>query len=279
MLLLTAGLLTGCQSFSPERSIQAAHQLAQSHGFTHDRFDTGRFPLSVYHRGLDSRSDQLVIYIEGDGRSFITRRRVSSNPTPADPVALKMAVADPSTAVAYVARPCQFNQPLPDACKPRYWTSHRYAEVVLTAMNGAIDSLKKRSGAPKLGLVGYSGGGSVAALLAERRADINWLVTVAANLDHAAWTEWHGDTPLHGSLNPVDGIEQLADMPQLHIAGREDETVPPALIQRFIQKLPARTPVEFMLATGIGHHGWPAFWQREVCELAFWRALPACQVD
>ena len=278
MLLLTAGLLTGCQSFSPERSIQAARQLAQSHGFTHDRFDTGQFPLSVYHRGLDSRSDQLVIYIEGDGRSFVTRRRVSPNPTPADPVALKMAVADPSSAVAYIARPCQFNQTLPDACKPRYWTSHRYAEAVITAMNEAVNSLKKRSGAPKLGLVGYSGGGTVAALLAERRADIAWLVTVAANLDHAAWTEWHGDTPLHGSLNPVDRTEQLAEVSQLHIAGSEDETVPPVLIRRFIEKLPAGTPVEFMLATGVEHHGWPAFWQREVCELEFWRSLPACQL-
>ncbi len=276
MLLLTAGLLTGCQSFSPERSIQAARQLAENHGFTRARVDTGHFSLTVYHRGLHAQADRLVIYIEGDGRSFITRRRVSTNPTPADPVALKMALADPSPAVAYIARPCQFVQPLPDACKPRYWTSHRYAGTVVAAIDEAVGSLKRRSGASNLGLVGYSGGGSVAALLAERRGDIAWLVTVAANLDHAAWTDWHGDTPLHGSLNPVDGIKQLADVPQLHIAGSEDETVPPVLIQRFIQKLPAGTPVEFRLAAGAGHHGWPAFWRREVCELEFWRSLPAC---
>ncbi len=215
------------------------------------------------------------MYIEGDGRAFISRRRISDNPTPADPVALKMAAGDPSPAVAYIARPCQFTEPLPDVCRPRYWTSHRYADAVITAISQVIDTLRRRSGIQKIGLVGYSGGGTVAALLAGRRDDVDWLVTVAANLDHAAWTAWHDDTPLDGSLNPADQTERLAAVPQLHIAGAGDATVPPELTRRFVRRLPARTPVDLMVVEDADHHDWPAFWRRRVGGLGFWQARPA----
>lgn len=264
---------------TPAQSLSSARQLASAQGFTEATIKTDRFTLIAYHRGLGSDTNRLVVYIEGDGRAFISRRRVSANPTPREATALRMALADPSAAVAYVARPCQFLEPLPSSCEPRWWTTHRYAAEVIDAMDEAISELQQRAGTGRTGLVGYSGGGVIAALLAQRRNDIDWLVTVAANLDHAAWTAWHEDTPLSGSLNPADKPEKLAGLPQLHLAGADDETVPPALVAAFVRRLPATAPVEFLVIDNAGHGDWAAIWSRRVCDFSFWQDEPGCADD
>jgi len=274
-----AGLAAGCQTFTPAQSIASARQLAAGHGFTASRLDAGGFPVLAYHRGLDSGADRLVVYIEGDGRAFITRRRIAANPTPRNPVALIMALADPSPAIAYIARPCQFIDPLPAVCKPRYWTSHRYSGEVVDVLDHAIRELQEHGSFREIGLVGYSGGGVVAALLARHRHDVEWLVTVAANLDHAAWTAWHGDTPLTGSLNPADHAESLGGIAQLHIAGGDDETVPPELIRDFVDGLPPDTTVGFVVIDGADHDDWPEIWPQRICGLWFWQQVPACAAD
>lgn len=261
---------------SPAQSIATAREQAAGHGFIPAQVDGGQFELTAYHRGLDSQADRLVVYIEGDGRAFITRRRVSDNPTPREATALQMAFADPSAAVAYLTRPCQFRTTLPPVCEPRLWTSHRYSEEVVAAMDQAVSRLKQRGGLDSIGLVGYSGGGVIAALLAEQRDDVDWLVTVAANLDHAAWTAWHEDTPLSGSLNPADHVADLDGLPQLHLAGKDDDIVPPALIAAFVRSLPAGTPVEFLVIDNADHDDWPAVWQQRVCSFGFWAAAPGC---
>ena len=71
-------------------------------------------------------------------------------------------------------------------------------------------------------LVGYSGGGTLAALLATRRQDVSRLVTVAGLLDHAAWTQALRISPLTGSLNPADEWAQLRQIPQVHYVGGKD---------------------------------------------------------
>lgn len=275
--MLTAALLAGCQSLTPAQSLASAQHLAADHGFAGSRIDSGRFELMTYHRVLERDAQRLVVYIEGDGRAFVSRRRVSGNPTPRDPVALEMALADPSAAVAYIARPCQFIDPLPAGCEPRFWTTHRYSSEIIESISGAIDTLLADSRQSRLGLVGYSGGGVVAALLAQRRGDVDWLVTVAANLDHAAWTTWHGDTPLSGSLNPAADPQDLGDLPQLHLVGGEDDTVPVDLTAAFIRRLPDGTPAELMVIEDAGHHDWPAIWKERVCGLAFWRETAGCR--
>lgn len=229
-----------------------------------------------FERGFDTGSRVLTIYIEGDGRAFVSRRRVSVDPTPRDPVALKLAAADPAASVAYLARPCQFLEPLPEACEPRYWTTGRYAPAVIASMDAAVAELKQRSGAGRVTLVGFSGGAVVATLLAQRRDDIDWLVTLSGNMDHRAWTRHHGDTPLADSLNPLADMDKLAGVRQLHLAGGADDTVPPALVAAFVRALPPATPVEFLIVDGIGHDDWPDYWRENLCSLAFRQAMPGC---
>ena len=52
---------------------------------------------------------------------------------------------------------------------------------------------------PHVVLIGYSGGGTLAWLMASRIPETTRVVTIAANLDIDEWTRIHGDSPLSGS--------------------------------------------------------------------------------
>jgi pimeloyl-ACP methyl ester carboxylesterase len=170
----------------------------------------------------------------------------SADPTPRDPLALRLALAHPGANAVYLARPCQYVGAQARGCAPRYWTEQRFAPEVIEASDRALDALVRRAGASRLTLVGYSGGGAVAALLAVRRPDVERLITVAGNLDPQRWTAYHGVAPLTGSLSPLDAIQQLARVPQLHFAGGEDAIVPPVLLEEFVRRFapPARPRIE-----------------------------------
>jgi pimeloyl-ACP methyl ester carboxylesterase len=58
-----------------------------------------------------------------------------------------------------------------------------------------IDNARQRTDSRRIGLIGYSGGGALATLIAERRGDVAWLITIAANLDLAAWIRSRGIAP------------------------------------------------------------------------------------
>ncbi|MBF0128076.1 MAG: alpha/beta hydrolase, partial [Magnetococcales bacterium] len=150
--------------------------------------------------------EPLTVYIEGDGFAYETAYRPSPDPTPRNPMVLRLAALHQGDNVAYLARPCMYSdpeRPLPECGSNGWWTLGRFSEEVVQAMDLALTDLKKKARAPRLHLVGYSGGGAIAALLAARRADIASLRTLAGNLDHAAFTRFHKVTPLSKSLNPL----------------------------------------------------------------------------
>lgn len=197
----------------------------------------------------------LVIYLEGDGFAYVRARQPAQDPTPTDPVALRMALVDPSgAAAAWVARPCQYT--LADRgrnCRTEFWTTARYAPEIVHSVSGVIDVLKRQSGAQDLVLVGYSGGGAVAALVAARRTDVVRVVSVAANLDLAYWTRRDGLTPLSGSLDPAREGVRLAAMPQIHFTGARDDTVGTDVAQSYLSTLPPGTPAQLVEVPGFTH--------------------------
>lgn len=204
-------------------------------------FDTGPFVLKGFmRRSADpARNHQLMVYIEGDGLAWLSKYQLSRDPTPRSPTSLELAAADPSPQVLYLARPCQYTADSGAwrSCDARYWSTHRFAPEVITALGNALDQAKQRSGARRLVLVGFSGGGVAAALLAERRTDVDALATVASPLDLAAWTAFHKVTPLYGSLAPTDQADKLAKLPQVHFVGADDRVVPGTIVESFLGRL------------------------------------------
>lgn len=220
---------------------------------------TDRFDIQSYQR-LGAPGAPLTLYIEGDGFAWVTPSRPSTDPTPKDPIALRLAAADGGPNVAWLARPCQYIGGR--GCAELYWTEGRFAEEVVAAVSQAVDHIKTSAGATTVRLVGYSGGGAVAALVAARRGDVELLVTVAGMLDGAAWVRSEGLTPLWRSLDPAEAVPRLSGLRQIHFIGADDREIPPAVARGFAGRFPVgHAPVVVELG-GYGHRccwaaGWP----------------------
>jgi len=237
--LLTAAALalTGCATFDFAGNREALLDRAKSEGWQTQRLAFEPFALLTLARGEPAGSTTLTIYIEGDGLAWLDRTTPSSDPTPLRPVGLRLALADPAPNILYLARPCQYlGISKPGECNLRYWTSHRYAEDVVVALNDAIERRKQRIRAQDVELIGYSGGGVIAALIAGRRTDVVRIVTVAANLDLAAWTKTLGVDAMPASLDPAREIDRIKATPQYHLVGTDDESVPPSVVRSYVSR-------------------------------------------
>ncbi len=239
LVLLCLCALAACANLDPRERRDRADTLAAAHGWHTLRLPTDSFVLAAYVPESFATVDVLTVYIEGDGLAWLSRSQASDDPTPIKPVGLELALRQPHGAAAYLARPCQFVQQQ-DArnCRQAYWTDLRFAPEVIEASDQAINLLKLRFGANRLVLVGYSGGGAVAALVAARRNDVVRLITVAGNLDHRAWTDLHHIPPLDGSLNPADEWRTLVNVPQWHFVGERDEVVSRAVVDAYASRFP-----------------------------------------
>jgi hypothetical protein len=228
-------LLIACNS--PSVRNNKADTLAISGEFSKEIINTSHFQILSYQK-ITERNQSVSIYIEGDGLAFLDRYQVSLNPTPINPVSLRLAILDMLPNVVYIARPCQYipmeNNP---KCDTEYWTIKRYAPEVIASINEAIDIINKNNRLEGIRLVGYSGGGTVAAILAATRNDVIDLRTVAGNLDTNAFAQVHNASPLSGSLNPIDYVDQLKDIPQIHFIGSDDDIVPAEVVNSYISEV------------------------------------------
>jgi pimeloyl-ACP methyl ester carboxylesterase len=114
-------------------------------------------------------------------------------------------------------------------------------------------------------LIGYSGGGAIAVLVAARRSDVVALRTIAGNLDHVAFTRYHKVTPMSASLNAADVIDQVRRIPQVHYAGAEDTVVPPSLIENFVARVGESARV-VVVRNATHAKGWKEFWGTEIAK-------------
>ena len=235
-------LVAACAGPLPpaEQRGQRMDAAAQARNWEKLRLPGGDSVLTGYAAQPNGKSRVLTIYIEGDGLAWLSRSRPSDDPTPNHALGLELALRHPDSAVAYLARPCQ-NTSRADrgTCQEAYWTRRRFSPEIVEASAQAINALKIRAGAEKLILVGYSGGGAIAALVAARRSDVVRLITVAGNLDTETWTAWHRVEALTGSLNPADYWRQLQEIPQTHFVGGKDRIVPPAIAEAYFSRFPA----------------------------------------
>lgn len=255
-------------------------QLAAAAGWRWETIAAGDFDLAVASRP-GTRGGPLVVYIEGDGLAYVSATERAMDPTPTDPLALRLALAHVGTGpVAYLARPCQYGAGGKGRnCRSDYWTVARYAPEVVDSANAALDLLAARQGpGTRLVLAGYSGGGALAALLAERRGDVDGLVTVAANLDLAAWVQANGLTPLRGSVDPASEAMRLAAMPQVHFTGTDDKVVDAGTARAFLRRQRADTPAILVAVDGQDHaccwaEAWPVLARRpELSHIPGWIA-------
>ena len=214
------------------------------------------FLLRAYER-IHDRGGVAHIYIEGEDNTS------HSDATPFNPVALHLASKDKADNVIYVARPCQYTGMISPAekCDSKYWKDSRFSQTVIDAYNKALDDIVARYDIRNFDLIGYGGGGAIAALLTAQRSDVTSLRTIAGVLDHEAYTSATYSPALSDSLNPVSQAVVLSKTPQYHFIGGRDDKVPPAVLHSFLQSMPPSKCVQTMLIQEAEHDaGWVDKW-------------------
>lgn len=216
--LIFGFILTGCQS------------MVVPQNFQYKEIETRDFTLASWQK-LTTPGQPVKIYIEGDGRAFNASGKPSLNPTPRGDMIRSTAFGDPCPNVVYLARPCQFING--GICSQRHWTTARFAPEVI---NSEAEAIRQIAGNSPVILIGYSGGANVAGLIAVNKPNINVkkVITIAGNLDHLAWTQYHNLPPLNESMSLESYHDQFAKIPQHHYAGSKDKVIPPQLIEAFV---------------------------------------------
>ena len=215
---------SGCSNKIPnlDKRLDTIYSLKDDKTFRKD-IKTKNFDIFSL-QNISMSCDNINIYIEGDGLSWITRTRISPDPTPINPLAFKLMNIDKNKCKVYLARPCQYIKS--NECNNIYWTSHRFNEKVIESYLEIFDILKRENSNKTFNIIGYSGGGAVASIISAKRDDIDSLITIAGNLDHKKWTDYHNITPLSASLNPINFTDKLKYVKQYHLIGKNDRIVP-----------------------------------------------------
>ncbi|MGI9277800.1 MAG: alpha/beta fold hydrolase [Endozoicomonas sp.] len=220
---------------------------------------TPGFAIQSWQPGHHGLSKTLRVYIEGDGRAWSRKGRPSSDPTPRNRLVHNLMLSDPKPDIAYLARPCQFQQD--PHCNTETWTFGRYDNSVIQSMSRALDTLKQSGEYQQLELVGYSGGATIALLLAARRNDILSIRTIAGNLDPAFTNRYHRVSPMPSAMNPVHFTDRLQKVPQLHFYGTDDEVIPAAVSRHYLSLFRNRSCIQLEPVVGASHgEGWAEGW-------------------
>lgn len=262
LVLLITLFLSGCSSKIPthEQRMQTANNIITT-DMLRKTYTTNFFNLLTYSSSLATcQNKQTNVYIEGDGLAWVSSSMISDDPTPINPVSLEMFMQDDVACKLYIARPCQYVNS--GQCNKKYWTSHRFSTKVIESYNETLDAVKEEYKLNRFNVIGYSGGGAIAAIIAAKRNDINKLVTVAGNIDTDFWTKKHHITPLHGSLNPADFSDRLKNVKQYHFIGGKDKIIDKSIFESYIKKFKNIENIKFKIVEGFTHNCcWSEGWK------------------
>lgn len=219
-VLFFSSFLAAC-SYFPTAELESA---AKSLGADIEYLETGLPQVIVYKDVIDA-SDKgvLHIYIGGDGLPMVNGGQlIASDPTVFDEIVLSLFALDASPRL-FMGRPCYYRMSYTPLCDVSLWTTARYSEKIIQAMHDQISVFLERHSITDVVLIGFSGGGSLSVLLAERISEVSKVVSIAGNIDIDAWVGAHGYSPLEGSLNPKDHFR--TDIPYWLLVGGEDQNV------------------------------------------------------
>ncbi|MGI4775957.1 MAG: alpha/beta hydrolase family protein [Janthinobacterium lividum] len=252
--------------------VESAKNFSRKNGFVEGLVRGNEFLLTTYQKITDKQSP-FVFYIESDGSVYDKYGALSKDPTPKDQLLLKLACLDNRPNVVYIARPCQYTPPElnPKCSSPIYWTGRRMSEEVVSSINEVIKTINPKK---PFSLVGYSGGGGIAVMLAARNEHTRDVLTIAGNLDIVSFNKYHDERimskllnpqdhvglTMDGSLNPVDYAQNIRKIPQLHLSGAGDKIVPSIITLKYIEASNSTCVHQKIIPEASHDLGWKKIW-------------------
>ena len=137
LLGIITGTLLACSNHAERISSEAV-----DYGFSSQVTAGDDYLHQVYWNGPGShfQSESLHVYLEGDGSPWIRHQWVSKDPTPRNPLMLRLMAMDPAPSI-YLGRPCYHGFAETPPCTPDMWTDSRYSEAVINSMSKDLNKL------------------------------------------------------------------------------------------------------------------------------------------
>jgi len=236
LVLVASLLISGCISFPPSSSQFEAKQIETK----------ALFPFAVWEKTTIQKGRPLHIYFEGDG-----------DPNPYHKVAFDFAQQDPTSNVVYVARPCQWVDKKICSQKPQIYKEARFHPEIMREMKELTEYLIRKHQASSVTLIGYDGGAVIALNMASQ-LPINKVITIAGITDILAYNTYHNLPEIDPDdlENPVDNLDLLEQVPQVHYVGKDDEVTPRRLVERFVSRMKNPKSAVVKVVPGTGHTNW-----------------------
>lgn len=236
-LFLIVFLLASCQLMPKGPRDIVAPELAFS------SIQTNKFDLLIATNQSQDKS-VLHVYIEGDGTPWVNRYFIAKDPGPYGRLALDLMRQD-SHAALYLGRPCYYSWKLPSQinCSPILWTDARYSQEVVDSMSAALNQYLRENSFRKINLIGHSGGGTLAYLIAQQVEPVTGVIIISGNLDIDAWTRHHHYTKLGRSINPAK-LSARKKLSVIYLTGEKDQVVPPDLNKKFLESIQAKVIIQ-----------------------------------
>jgi dienelactone hydrolase len=260
LVLATTSLqLSGCaarRAFDPYHDLDPAYHVSTIQGT--------RFAHAIVVPAGQNFAPTLWVFLEGDGQPWLDGgRRIARDPSPKIPMAFDLFKAS-SVPRAYLGRACYFSHVNDVGCDPSLWTSARYGKAAVASIASALQTLVRDNSTRRVILVGYSGGGTIAYLVAPRIPEVSAVITISGNLDIDAWTRAHGYLSLSESDNPATVRALDRRITQIAIVGGRDVNIPQSSLRGFLDR---QQPQEFWIYDDHDHaccwrRDWPSILNR-----------------
>lgn len=235
----------------------------------HREITAGQFKLTVFSRIQDA-NQPINVYIDGGIGGFVPAGPPGITSKPDENLTLRLAMLDPSDNVVFISRPCQFGISDP-ACLDSAWENGRMAKLIYASIRRALDHVLAVVPHTRLNLVGYSGGGAIAALLAADRRDVVSLRTLAGNLDPDGNGQLHGVEPQNDFIDSMQIAPRIAFLPQEHFVGDMDVFIPEKIAKNFLKTMGSSLCAKITTVQGATHRsGWENAWKIHV------KRIPSC---
>ena len=251
-------LLTACSGPSKRFDRQASE-----YGFQKVERTGNGYTHTVYSNLPSERSSLLHVYLGGDGTPWIDGKIIAWDPTPRNPVGLRLMAQDEVSSI-YLGRPCYHGHSDSPSCSHALWTSERYSKEVIESMAAVLREIIEQEQYRELVFIGFSGGGGLAMFLADIFPQTRQVVTLAGNLDIEAWVALHNYDELTGSLNPRSMAPLPERIQQYHLAGGKDANIPAMMIQGALGR---QKNSQFILFEDFTHG---------CCWETIWKSMLAC---
>ena len=253
-VLVLSFFFVSCSSkYSLKERLYTAEHLKMEGLFHEKVYKSKLFDFRVFYK-IKNINKPVRIYIEGDGLAWISRHTISSNPTPINPIAFKLASFDNYENVIYLPRVCQYITS--ENCKKSYWTDRRFSKEVISSTNEVINKLKRDFKFNIIDLIGFSGGAAISILVASKRDDIKSITTIAGNLNHKLLHELHNIPFMKESLNPIDYAKDIKEINQTHYYGSKDKIVYKKVIESFVEEFSEKNNIKLIGVDATHNKGW-----------------------